>query len=597
LLAVYTAITFDAKRAKLFPGEHGAVICLACDKAQAGIVFDYIKGLFEEVPALRALVKLKGIGAETIELKNRVTVAVHANSSRAVRGRRIIAAIFDEAAFFRSDEFANPDTELDAAVSPSLARTPGSIKIIISSVHKRSGLLYQKWVDHYGKDDEDTLVIAGTTLQFNPLFDAKIIERDIAKDPERYGAEYLSRWRDDISTFLPHAVLTDATDKGVVQRRPVTGVNYTGAVDAAGGRGADAFTVAIAHRELDETVVLDLVQEWKPPFSASEAISAIASILREYNVTDVSGDAFGFDLAREAFARNGGIRYHKSERNRSAVYSDLLPLLTSGKVRLLDHKRLFDELGSLERRTSPEGRDKIVPGPYHDDLATSASLALTTAVTSLGGLVTPRDFLVDGAPIKDIGPVLYRTLAVDKEGRIAVASWAWGKVSNIPPCYVELAKTGRHPHLYPPTWIGLTVSNFETGRASDQKFKLYESVASLCFKAATANLVGAVAFSHYEVGARDVVTDLSDIVLPAASFVKEGLVKVSRSAHEKGFSAPLIFQVSKMHEALSAAIILGVACGVSKHRRNINDGSWTDPSPGGRTYGPGGMVNSGRMAG
>ena len=77
----------------------------------------------------------------------------------------------------------------------------GSIKILISSVHKRSSLLYQRYRDFYGRDDDDILVVYGTTLQFNPSFE-DIIERALAENPERYGAEYLSKWRDDLSTWL-----------------------------------------------------------------------------------------------------------------------------------------------------------------------------------------------------------------------------------------------------------------------------------------------------------------------------------------------------------------------------------------------------------
>jgi hypothetical protein len=39
-----------------------------------------------------------------------------------------------------------------APLSPGLARVPGSMKILISSVHKRSGLLYQRYRDFYGKE-------------------------------------------------------------------------------------------------------------------------------------------------------------------------------------------------------------------------------------------------------------------------------------------------------------------------------------------------------------------------------------------------------------------------------------------------------------
>ena len=65
----------------------------------------------------------------------------------------------------------------------------------ISSVYKRSGLLYDKFAKHYGQNDDDVLFVKGTTLQFNSAFDRRIIERDVARDPERYNAEYHSVWR------------------------------------------------------------------------------------------------------------------------------------------------------------------------------------------------------------------------------------------------------------------------------------------------------------------------------------------------------------------------------------------------------------------
>jgi hypothetical protein len=61
-------------------------------------------------------------------------------------------------------------------------------------VCKQQSLVYR---DFYGKDDANILVVYGTTLQFNPSIDKDIIERALTEDPERYGAEYLSKWRDD----------------------------------------------------------------------------------------------------------------------------------------------------------------------------------------------------------------------------------------------------------------------------------------------------------------------------------------------------------------------------------------------------------------
>jgi phage terminase large subunit-like protein len=110
LIATVTAINFDP-RGKLRPGEKATVMCLACDRSQAGIVFGYIRAYFEQIPSLAALVAQ--VGAESIEFRNHVVIAVHTNSFRAIRGRTLLCVIFDEAAFFRDETSASPDLELD----------------------------------------------------------------------------------------------------------------------------------------------------------------------------------------------------------------------------------------------------------------------------------------------------------------------------------------------------------------------------------------------------------------------------------------------------------------------------------------------------
>jgi hypothetical protein len=119
---------------------------LAVDRAQAGVAFGYIRGYFEQIPALAKMVRR--IGEESIELNNAVVIDVHSNSYRSVRGRTIICAIFDEVAFWRSEDSASPDFEVAGAVAPGLGRIPGSPLILISSAHRRSGLLY-RCADHH----------------------------------------------------------------------------------------------------------------------------------------------------------------------------------------------------------------------------------------------------------------------------------------------------------------------------------------------------------------------------------------------------------------------------------------------------------------
>jgi hypothetical protein len=55
LIATCAAINFDP-RGKLRPGEKATVMCVACDRHQAAILFNYIRGYFETIPALKAMV-------------------------------------------------------------------------------------------------------------------------------------------------------------------------------------------------------------------------------------------------------------------------------------------------------------------------------------------------------------------------------------------------------------------------------------------------------------------------------------------------------------------------------------------------------------
>jgi len=372
LMATCAAINFDP-RGRLRPGEKAVVMCLACDRAQAGIVFNYIRAYFDTIPALKSLVV--DCGSDAIELVNGVVIEVHTNSFRAVRGRTLLCVIMDEVAFFRDENFASPDIEVANAVAPGLARMPNSMLIMISTPHKRSGLLYQRFRDHYGKDGGDVLVVRGSTLTFNPSFDAKIIERSLESDPQRYGAEYNCEWRDDLSTFIDRALLEAAIDIGVIVRPPAPGIYYTATCDASGGRN-DSFTAAIAHKERDGRIVLDVSFERKAPFNPSEVVGEIVRLMKEYRCHNIIGDNYGAEWTVEAFAK-AGARYVKSDRDRSACYMDTLPIFASGRARLLDNPKLISQFSALERRTFSTGRERIDPGPGHDDLCNSAAIALS----------------------------------------------------------------------------------------------------------------------------------------------------------------------------------------------------------------------------
>jgi hypothetical protein len=375
-ICAYAGFTDYRAEGLLRPGEAASVMCLAVDKQQAGIVQKYTAAYFDKVPLLRPLVTRET--SDGIELSTGASLAVVASNFRNLRGRTVACCVLDEVGFWRSELTATPDTEAYQAVLPSLATLPGSMLIAISTPYRRSGLLYQKWRDHFGKDDDDILVAHGTSRQFNPTIDERIIADALRRDPAAARSEWLAEWRDDVAAFLSRELIEGAVDRDTVVRPPVDGEQYFAFADPSGGLG-DSFTCGIAHRDGDRRAALDCLTEAAPPFDPAQATADIAKTLKAYGITKVVADRYAAQWPVAEFARNDVTLEH-SERDRSAIYADFLPLLTSGRARLLDHQRLVGQLCNLERRTQPSGKDRIDhPVGSHDDLANSAAGALVLA--------------------------------------------------------------------------------------------------------------------------------------------------------------------------------------------------------------------------
>ena len=83
-------------------------------------------------PILRQ--ELLSVTASEIRLRGNIVIGVHSNSFRNVRGRTLIACIFDECSFWRSDDSANPDLETYRAVRPALI-TPHGTGMLVSDQH------------------------------------------------------------------------------------------------------------------------------------------------------------------------------------------------------------------------------------------------------------------------------------------------------------------------------------------------------------------------------------------------------------------------------------------------------------------------------
>ncbi|WP_194755711.1 hypothetical protein [Aliidiomarina indica] len=368
-IAVYLAtvgVELENLTERLSIGERGVIAVIANTKEQAGVAFGYMRGLFEYSPALSSMVTR--YTTDSIELNNRVTIRVTAASYRTVRSATLLAVLFDEAAFFRSESTALPDEELYRAAVPGLATT-GGLLIGISSPYAKRGLMYRKFQKHYGKND-DVLFVKGGTKDFNPTLDKSVIDRDLEQDPEAAAAEWLGEFRSDIASFIDRELISELMRSKPVELPFDRSKTYVGFADPAGG-GKDTYTLAIGHREPDGSVVVDVLRGMKG--QPAEITAVYAELLKEYKVRLIHSDGYAGSWPADEFKKHG-ITLVKSDEFRTGLYQFALPVLNTGRVELPPSQTLLNEFANLERRIRPSGQMVIDhPKGLHDDHANAVA--------------------------------------------------------------------------------------------------------------------------------------------------------------------------------------------------------------------------------
>jgi hypothetical protein len=87
--------------------------------------------LLRDVPMLAPMIERET--AESFDVAGGVTIEVGTASYRTTRGYAFCAVLCDELASWRSDDSANPDVEVLAAVRPGMTTVHGAMLICASS--------------------------------------------------------------------------------------------------------------------------------------------------------------------------------------------------------------------------------------------------------------------------------------------------------------------------------------------------------------------------------------------------------------------------------------------------------------------------------
>ena len=376
-IAVFLAC-FCEWRQHLAPGELGIIMILCPDRKQSQIVLRYVMAMLTDCPMLKPLVKRSD--RESIELTNGLEIRISTVSIRTIRGYTICAAILDELAFWRSEESVNPDEEVVNAILPSLATTPGSMLIGLSSPHRKAGILYNRHKNYWAVPGA-IRIIKGPTPLMNSTVPPEVIAEAVERDAAVARAEWFAEFRDDVGAAFDPDLIDQATRENH-DYPPQAETNYEVFVDTSGGRH-DSYTIAIAHRDADNRYIVDACRDRHPPFDPAQVTKEYADLAKQYGRHTVTGDHYSGEWVVAEFAKHR-ISYQPANRPKSKIYLEAIPLFSTGLVEIPGNKRLVAELKQLERRVRPGGRDTIDhPVGGRDDLANSVCGALV-GVASAG---------------------------------------------------------------------------------------------------------------------------------------------------------------------------------------------------------------------
>ena len=389
------AAAFFGSQDKLRIGERALCLSVACDRTQARIQLGMVKAYFSEIEPLRAMVMNET--KDGLELNNGVDIVVATNSFRSIRGRSILRAVLSETAFMPADESSLPATELYRAIRPGLTTlAPESAIRLISSPYVKSGLLWDLFSQHYGRDDSDVLIVKAPTLTMhNDPEIAAEREQAFLDDPDAAAAEWDAEWRTDIAALIDPMLIDSCIIRGRAELPYNPSMRAVAFLDAASGVGKDSMVLSIAWFDaVTNKAVLASVREVRPPFSPEQVCLEFSQIARSYGCERILSDRYSLNWIAERF-RSHGLQIEYSTKTKSELYRAVLPLISSGRVELLDNPRLRAQLCSLERRVSR--------GTGHESIDAACGLPEDVANASAGALVYSSEKRGAGSGIIIVG--------------------------------------------------------------------------------------------------------------------------------------------------------------------------------------------------
>lgn len=395
----------------LAPGEVASGLIVAPDLRLARQCLRYALGAAKKTPAIAALIRSESSDGFAVSRENGHTVALEAlpatRGGSALRGRSLVGAVLDEAAFFRDEDYAVNDAEVFKAVAP---RVMPEGQVIIGSTPwaEGVGLLYELFNANHGDPKTAIAAHAPTLLLRDDPRTRSMVERERERDPDNAAREFDAQF---MTTGTGLFFDPSAVDAAVDDALQVPLAHAPAAITVAAadfGFRSDASALVVARLEAELYQVADLV-ELRPqkgkPLVPSAVVASFAEVAGRYGCTSVSADRHYEEAIREHLATHK-LRLVPAPDGLSGkveTYTRARALIHEGKVRLPNDRRLLAQLKAVTSRPTPGGGLTIASprrAGAHGDLVSALVLALAS-LPSVAPDARTQALLIDGTPLFD----------------------------------------------------------------------------------------------------------------------------------------------------------------------------------------------------
>ena len=373
------------------PGEIRPALCVGPDLRIGRIAVRNALGAAESVPEIARLIESKSTDGFVLKREGGRFTSVECLPAtvggRALRGRRYVEVLFDEAAFFRDSNYAVNDVDCRRAVTSRCLGTfwNGSTPGLESSD------VWQTFESNYGNPTTALAVRMPTLLVRSDPRVKRLVEAETERDPEGAAVEYDCKPPSGGGGFFfdGYAIDEAASDFPIVLS-PEKGWTIVAALDPAFNRDASAGVIVRARKDEFQIVeVFERIPRKGQPLVPSELVREFAALCEKHGATRVASDIHYQETVREHLPR--GLRFVKAPGGNSGkaeMFGQARDQIHAGQVKWSKgHRKLTQQLrevtavplaGGLVAIRSPRRKGA------HGDLASALCLALWLAKRTAG---------------------------------------------------------------------------------------------------------------------------------------------------------------------------------------------------------------------